>query len=88
MNEEKRLAKAMQLIHEGELSHASRILQSMELAPGTESTYAELCDEILRPQDPAEPLDGLSDFAPNRPVDLDKQVFVSTSQQSRTLASP
>ena len=84
VNEEKRIAKAIQLIHEGELSHAARVLQSMELAPGTEATYAELCDEILRPQNPAEPLpDGLPEFAPARPVDLDKRVFGDVLRQSR-----
>ena len=47
ITEEKRVEKAMQLIKDAELSHASRMLQSMELAPGNDATYAELTNETF-----------------------------------------
>ena len=46
----------MKLIEEGELSHAARMLQSLELAPGTQAMLEELRDENLRPPVPAVPL--------------------------------
>ena len=40
--ESKRITKVMDLVKQGELSHAARVISSNGLAPGDDNTYAEL----------------------------------------------
>ncbi len=56
MTDQERLKKAMQLVEEGQLSHAARTLQSAVLAPGSQETLNELRDPRLRPPAPVEPI--------------------------------
>ena len=84
MSDEARIAKAMTLIEEGEMSHAARALQSAALAPGTQATLHELTDPRLRPQSPEEPIpEAAIQFESPTPFVLDRQVFADVLRQCR-----
>lgn len=51
-NNERRLERARHLVHQGELSAARQALTAVGLAPGTETTLAQLQDPQRRPQQP------------------------------------
>jgi len=83
-SEQDRLAQALALVGEGELSHAARSLESLELAPGTQDTLNELTDPRLRPREPVEPIPAeVAGFTPAQPLALDKQVFADVLRTSR-----
>ena len=74
----------MDLIMKGELSHASRELQSMGLAPGIRSTLDELCNPELRPSQPSEPIpENALRTHPVEPLELSKDIFGTVLRQSR-----
>ena len=84
MEEQRRIAKAMELVHAGELSHAARALSSPGMAPGTAETLAELRNPQLRPQHPRIPLPtGLEQFQPAQRIALDRHIFGTVLRTSR-----
>ena len=83
-DEDAKLQMAVKLVKEGELSHAARMLYASALAPGNQATLDELRDPAIRPQAPQEELpDNLAPFAPDHPIELDKQVFGDVLRESR-----
>jgi len=79
-----KLAKALHLIEQGELSHAARALHSPGLAPGNDTTLDELRDPALRPDQPSEDLPAAA-FEPQGPhtITLDKNIFGEVLRQAR-----
>ena len=73
---ESRLRAAAALIHQGEFSHAARLLQSNGVAPGTADTLQELRNPPLRPQERVDPIPGdLLRPRHDRAVELDPDTF-------------
>ena len=82
--ESSQLAKAIELVSKGELSHAARELKSKGLAPGTDRALAELTDPELRPVLPAEPIpETARQYQPPGKLAMGKKVFSETLRQSR-----
>ena len=70
---QQRLAKAELLASRGELSHASRLLRSSDLAPGTDETLAELTNPEFRPQVQARELPSeVLNYIPDEPVQFNR----------------
>ena len=67
-----RAARALGLVHMGELSNARQALEGDVLAPGTEKTWKALTDEERRPPGVREPLDPfVAEVDPTVPLNLD-----------------
>ena len=81
---DQRLQRALQLIQEGELSHAARTLESYGLAPGNQDTLDELRNPLLRPPAPLVPPSfSFHIFESPSRITLDKQIFTEVLRSSR-----
>lgn len=79
-----RIARAEQLAARGELSHASRIIRSIGIAPGDQETYQQLTYPALRP--PIQLVDFTPDilnYVPDQAVQLNKEYFISNFGSAR-----
>ena len=79
-----RAARALGLVHMGELSNARQALEGDCLAPGTEKTWKALTDEERRPPGVREPLDPfVAEVDPTVPLNLDIDVLFQSLRNSR-----
>ena len=79
---EAKLRAAPALAEWRELSHAARMLKSMDLAPGTQATLDELRSQ--RPQDLRDPLPPeASEYQPREAVRLDADIFTAVLRETR-----
>ena len=82
--DQKRISKAEQLIKQGELSHASRLLTSTGLAPGNQSTLEELRDPRLRPADPLRAIpECIQSYKNTEQIELDFELFTQNLKSAR-----
>ena len=81
---ERRVRRAEQLVHLGELSSARQILEGSEVAPETRATLDKLKDRQRRPPQPREALPReIKEFQPIIPCDLDEKLFGRNLRSSR-----
>ena len=74
--DEARAARALSLVHMGELSAARQALEGAPLAPGTHATLRALTDPERRPAFPREPLSAeVAHMQPAMPFQLDTDFF-------------
>ena len=79
-----RAARALGLVHMGELSNARQALEGDSLAPGTEKTWKALTDEERRPPGVREPLDPfVAEVDPTVPLNLDIDLLLQNLRNSR-----
>ena len=79
-----RVSRATGLANLGELSRARQALEGDALAPGDESTWKLLTDEVRRPRFPREPLRReFVDMTPSVAVDLDLDLFTKNLRSAR-----
>jgi hypothetical protein len=79
-----RLRAAATLVHQGEFSHAARLLRSVGIAPGTLDTLEELRNDDLRPQRQLDPIP--ADALRQRPetlLELDPDIFAEVLSTAR-----
>ena len=78
-----RAARALGLVHMGELSNARQALEGDSLAPGTEKTWKALTDEERRPPGVREPLDPfVAEVDPTVPLNFDIDLFLQNLRNS------
>ena len=85
----RRADRAVRLARLGELSAARQALMADPLAPGDADTLQRLTDPSSRPNQQYEPIpQGLSDWAPDRAVELLPECFLANLRRSRRGAAP
>ena len=81
---ERRVRRAENLVHVGELSSARKALEGAALAPGTRATLDKLQDARRRPPQPREPLPPeIMGFQPATLFDLDEKMFCRNLHSAR-----
>ena len=86
--DEARAARALSLVHMGELSAARQALEGAPMAPGTHATLRALTDPE-RPAFPREPLSAeVAHMQPAVPFQLDTDLFLVNLRKSRKGAAP
>ena len=84
-----RTTRARNLVHLGDLSAARQALLSGPLAPGSDTTLAELRDPDRRPIEPYPATNpDKSNFQPDEPVQLPRALLVANLQRARKGAAP
>ena len=87
--DEARAARALLLVHMGELSAARQALEGAPMAPGTHATLRALTDPERRPAFPREPLSAeVAHMQPAVPFQLDTDLFLVNLRKSRKGAAP
>ena len=87
--DEARAARALSLVHMGELSAARQALEGAPVAPGTHATLRALADPERRPALPREPLHAeIANLQPAVPFQLDTDLFLVNLRKSRRGAAP
>ena len=85
----RRADRAVRLARLGELSAARQALMADPLAPGDADTLQRLTDPTSRPNQQYEPIpQGLSDWAPDRAVELLPECFLANLRRRRGAAGP
>ena len=85
----RRADRAVRLARLGELSAARQALMADPLAPGDADTLQRLTDPTSRPNQQYEPIpQGLSDWAPDRAVELLPECFLANLRRTRRGAAP
>ena len=83
-----RVRRAETLVHLGELSAGRQALDGAELAPGNLATLAQLTNPERRPPVPRDPLSGSATAVPERPFELDPELFCRNVRSARRGAAP
>ena len=84
-----RAARALSLVHMGELSAARQALEGGPMAPGTHATLRVLTDQERRPAFPREPHSAeVAHMQPAVPFQLDTNLFLVNLRKSRKGVAP
>ena len=83
-----RVRRAETLVHLGELSAGRQALDGAKVAPGNLATLAQLTNPERRPPVPRDLLSGSATAVPERPFELDPELFCKNVRSARRGAAP
>ena len=78
-----RVRRAETLVHLGELSAGRQALDGAEVAPGNLATLGQLTNPERRPPVPRDPLSGSATAVPERPFELEPELFCRNVRSAR-----